>query len=146
MSTPSTLDFIPSRNRDDWQPLPAEEWTRRLQVARQQALTLLAGQGLNLNGGIEVSALIAELGLGALLDPSLAGEVKRFDALVQAAATRGEDLRDMPSEQTNYVIALTEAAFLFGCIAGCHLPWSVVEAMPAPCAPQEARGTKGKRS
>ena len=45
--------------------------------------------------------------------------------------------------RSGYTIAVAEAAFLYGVIAGCQLPWDVIEATPAPCEPPTGRAKKG---
>ena len=134
---------------ESWKPLTAREWKRRLDAARTLAVRRLAVSGLDgdhdAQGVANIAALILEEETGRALHPALGATQADVEASIKAL---GDPQNENLNHQNNrlseqvfaYAMAIAEASFLFGVIAGCHLSWPVVEATPAPCAPPRAKG------
>ena len=127
-------------NRDTWKELPPAEWKRRLNRVSELALQRLAAHGFGDDNDEDISDMIAygegKDSVAALLNPGLAVERANVDRLIEGVSVE----LGMESAVISYAVAVAEAAFQFGLITGCHLPWSVIEAMPAPDAPPRTKG------
>lgn len=136
----SALPVAAPTNRETWTAIPAAEWRRRLRKARAIAAAQLAECGLDLDCcENDVAGQMTYCGnIGELLKPAVAVERDALDTLVAVAQTRGEELHTLDDTLTAYTIAVAEAAYLFGVISGCQLPWDVIEATPAPYEPPKA--------
>jgi hypothetical protein len=139
MTTASTVT-----NDGLWVELPAEEWQRRLEQARAQAMDVLATAGLDTDTDEKSpAALICEGALGPSLRPNLDIDRQHLRHLIELAMRRGPEFRDFEEALVQYEGAVAEAAYRFGVIAGCHVSWPMVAAMPAPYAPPPAPRPKG---
>ena len=116
-----------------WEQLPAAEWLRRLRRARTVALQTLAGAGLSIEqDSHEISSLIVykKDAIGLALAPTLGPNRGELDELVKAA-----NVEDLDETITAFTVSVIEAAYRFGIIVGCHVPWPVIEATEASSGP-----------
>jgi hypothetical protein len=124
--------------RDTWVQIPITEWRRRLEHARAAALHMLASVGLDTDTGDDhPAAMICDGPIGLALRPAIATDRKALEELLDRARSYRDDFHELPDLLVAYEISVAEAAYLFGVIAGCHLTWPFVEAMPAPYAPPD---------
>lgn len=144
MATVSQSPVSSDHDRDEWKQLPAAEWQRRLSIVHQAALRHVAAVGLDLDDDQhDISSAIVfgdeDQNVGVLLRPALRAQLQRVDAIANMARSRYPELRELDEKLCSLLITVSEAGFLFGVVAGCHMPWDVVAAMPAPYAPPAPR-------
>ena len=127
-------------SRQNWTEIRSAEWRRRLAAVRTIALRGLAENGLpESSDDFDVASLVMDGAVGDLLRPSIAGERAKAAARVeQAQIALGDKRGDFQEDIFRHLMSVAESAYRFSVIAGCHLSWPIVEAMPAPTGPPAA--------
>ncbi|MEP7307315.1 MAG: hypothetical protein ABJA98_17540 [Acidobacteriota bacterium] len=140
----------PARSADEWTPVTPREWAKSLERARGLALRRQANVGLDMSADSsdigDVASMILCSPLGADLVPRLAACQAKAKALVesfrnpQVRSGEDDDFDDPGAVLFSYYMAIADASFLFGLIAGTQTTWPVVAALKPPCRPPMRKG------
>jgi hypothetical protein len=116
----------------EYRQLTKAEWTRRLREVKSRAAAILAHAGLEVDRDDHNPAgeLFEADGAFHSLDPCLWTELSAFETRLEAT-----NVRDLSGDFTSVAMAMVDAAYLFGVIAGTQVSWEMVEAIEPPSVP-----------